>query len=319
MFKSTQSSHILNSHNHNNVNIISRVKKMINNNKKAQSSVNGLSGFIMALGVAAIVLAVVLLLMPELQMASLPAGSVQLQNGSYVSPTQSYSTTTNSTDFMAVNTTAYRALYPVGQNITFSSMINVTPRLNFTREYTQAMTAAGAGGFNALTLRDIDAASVNVSRGGITIIANGNWTVTNTTPTRPKAYIISWTAGGPYNSSAVNVTYNRTWVKNVDNIYGTYAYDICGNGCALMALNASGSYGATVGWTVLPTYGINASNWAVEWSYTTRTQVVADSAVYGYIGQTTVKMGTIPTWIGLIIIAGLAFLVLGYFMRRDMI
>jgi len=42
----------------------------------------------------------------------------------------------------------------------------------------------------------------------------------------------------------------------------------------------------------------------------------ANTAAYNAIGTTITKMGTVPTWIGLIIIAGLAFIVLGFFMVR---
>ena len=41
-----------------------------------------------------------------------------------------------------------------------------------------------------------------------------------------------------------------------------------------------------------------------------------NSAAYNAIGVTVTKMSTVPTWIGLIIIAGLAFIVLGFFMYR---
>lgn len=42
----------------------------------------------------------------------------------------------------------------------------------------------------------------------------------------------------------------------------------------------------------------------------------ANTAAYNAIGVTITKMSTVPTWIGLIIIAGLAFIVLGFFMYR---
>ena len=42
----------------------------------------------------------------------------------------------------------------------------------------------------------------------------------------------------------------------------------------------------------------------------------ANTAAYNAIGSTVTKMATVPTWIGLIIIAGLAFIVLGFFMYR---
>jgi len=42
----------------------------------------------------------------------------------------------------------------------------------------------------------------------------------------------------------------------------------------------------------------------------------ANTAAYNAIGVSITKMGTVPTWIGLIVIAGLAFIVLGFFMFR---
>lgn len=41
-----------------------------------------------------------------------------------------------------------------------------------------------------------------------------------------------------------------------------------------------------------------------------------NSAAYNAIGTTVTKLATVPTWVGLIIIAGLAFIVLGFFMFR---
>lgn len=49
-------------------------------------------------------------------------------------------------------------------------------------------------------------------------------------------------------------------------------------------------------------------------SFQTTTQ--ANTAAYNAIGTTITQMATVPTWIGLIIVAGLAFIVLGFFMYR---
>jgi len=48
------------------------------------------------------------------------------------------------------------------------------------------------------------------------------------------------------------------------------------------------------------------------WTTASGTVTAAGNA----IGLTVTKMSTIPTWVGLIIIAGLAFIVLGFFMYR---
>lgn len=184
-----------------------------------------------------------------------------------------YTSGTNSTDFFSMNTSNYVQLNPVGANIKFGSLTNITPRLNFTVQINETYNFSSPGGYMTLNFKEINNTSTVMynSTGGI--VPATNYSVINSTATYPRTFIVN-NLGGAYTNKNVTISYNRTFVKNVDNLAGIYAYDICGNGCVMTEINTSAAYGDAVGWRLVasPMYSsnINGSNFATEWTYTSR-------------------------------------------------
>lgn len=178
---------------------------------------------------------------------------------------------TDGTDFFGVNTTTYNKVPTTGPNVLMGGFTTLTPRLNFTVYLNETMTFNGSPGGNQLDgTWQID--YYNVSnlqvKNGTTILDPSNYTFTTLSST---VDLIN----RAYENTSLYVFYNRTFIKNVDNLVGGNGV-VCTQCSSLYQLNVTPVYGSLVGWQIRDA-DLKGNNWAGEYTVTNRT-----CAVYGY-------------------------------------
>jgi hypothetical protein len=250
-------------------------------------------------------LAVVLIVLSELQTTS--TSTAYYTAGSFNNANQS-------SDWMGMVTgTYYYNLTVEDANSKLSSVLEITPRLNITlvnlnetftivNNNTVSLYYKGAPLAVGLVL--------NHSNGAVLGPANYSLVAVNGTV----RFIMAGLDAVTWNGSSVDVLYNKTLVKNEANLVG---HNVC-TSCAdsdLYSVNDTG-YGTSSG-LKLNRADVTGTNWVVTWVTSTRTYTDGTSLASNATGSIINKLATVPTWVGIIIVVGLAFLVMGYFYTRQ--
>jgi len=236
-----------------------------------------------------------------------------------------YAPVVTTQDLYDVNMTNYNLLSPVGENYTFSSFINITPVATVEIWLNETMTVASNGsyGVNDISWLGIDNNTVRIYNITVEITSDAgrNWTVNNyTTPANTSGggttkWYITW-INSTFNGSLVNVTFNKTFVRGVDNI-GTVAgaAKICGAGCSLVQFNQTPTLGGATGWRLDNTtqYGreLNIQDWSLMYSYTNKSCGSGPDTLGCQNTKTTVFAAF--ALVALFAIIGAAFLIINIF------
>lgn len=166
---------------------------------------------------------------------------------------------------------------------------SMTPTANITVAVTENITAGVNNSANTLIWKSPYNISANGFQilNGTSVISPTNYTLTNISST----WVVTW-KDDIYNGTSVAVTYNRTFVPNVDDLIASPASIVSGTTSAYwITTTASTAYGVD-GTLILKStlYGpiINNTNWTVTYSYTERSCIAysADSATYSGISNT---------------------------------
>jgi hypothetical protein len=188
-----------------------------------------------------------------------------------VSATCTYSTETNSTDYFGISDS--------GVNVTtmsdvqlFSTYTFFTPRLNFTRNVTDSFLGGNTTVYSYIMWKTpINFSSSLVVMNGSTVLGSGNYSLRNLTGTQ---WVLDWTNNN-YKGASINIYFNRTFIKNVDDIVIAPEEIYMGSVVAdWLVQNTPAAYGTDKEFQFTTTSPgnmgpfVNVSNWAVGWSYT---------------------------------------------------
>ena len=216
----------------------------------------------------------------------------------YAAPVQ------DSTDWNPMSNDTYNTV-TIGGDTTFGSLLVVTPRLNTTIIKCENFNAVNKSTNTLLYYKRVVILNVTNSTG--TILGTGNYTLANNTV---GVYNITWSFSDSSNSSVLGVCYNKTLVKNQDNI-SSPAGQICG-ACTLLDTNGGTDYGINYN-ARLATYDLNNTGYAAQWTTITRTCVARD----GCAGtRNTIFAGF--ALIALFAIIGAAFLIINIISHSGM-
>jgi len=191
-----------------------------------------------------------------------------------------YTSGSDSTDYFGVSTSTYNTTV-MGDDQLFGGYTFFTPRLNFTRNVSESFYGANNGSYSYFSWKTpLNFSSSLVVRNGTTVISSTNYSLRNISA---NAWVLDWKVS-TYNATLVNVYFNRTFIKNVDDL-------IVSPSDIYLGATSSSFFVVT---PPITTYGedatfqfngvsagnlgpyVNVSDWAVGWDYTNRT-FVADS------------------------------------------
>ena len=185
------------------------------------------------------------------------------------------STETNSTDFLQINQSSYNTI-SMGTDELWGDFTFFTPRLNFTHVVYESITGQMVSTNYTLGWKMISSAnnfsSVNstfVLKNGTNVIPTSNYTLSSTDNSTYKITFLD----SRYNGTLLTAQFNRTFVKNVDDIF-LNATGISGLGSfsTFIQSNTPTDYGTDKTFRPHPStlYGdsINLSDWSVGWEYT---------------------------------------------------
>jgi hypothetical protein len=197
----------------------------------------------------------------------------------------SYSTTAGGSDFFGVNTRSTNTTAVGNASIFISSFTAFTPRLNFSRLVGESITGGNVtvpSYFTWLTPINFSSTlSVFNTTGGL--IDPSNYTLLNVSSTR---WELSWNVNN-YFGLELNVTFNRTFVKNVDDLVASPALLKLGAVTSdFIIQNSPTDYGVEKTFMfdgdslALGRY-INSTNWAVTWGQTEKYDCYTPDACVG--------------------------------------
>jgi hypothetical protein len=181
----------------------------------------------------------------------------------------SYVQDTDGTDFFSVSNTTYNYTHYENvdyNNTLFVAFTTITPRLNFSADFNETLN------FGNTTDQHYNSGAWQLDYYNATNIKIYNLSGTDLT-----AYF-SYTTGSSsltcnnasLNTTPLYVTYNRTFVKNTDNLVGGYSAICTLCGSMYEQNDATPIYGQDIGLRVRDN-DLAGFNWAVEWTITERT------------------------------------------------
>lgn len=232
---------------------------------------------------------------------------------------------TNGTDIMGITTETYSVI-PMGSNQTFGALTFMTPRLNFSHNVTDRVVGGTAGSTSTLNWENyvnFSTTLVLINATDLVPIVNvegSNYTLINTTPT---TWAIKWTTA-KFDEAVMIVYYNRTFVKNVDDIIAspgtmyagtTKGYYITETGGSTLGEDKNIRFnGALLG------NSTNNSNWAVGWTYSNRacTSYTLPLAAASGITATQVLIFAGFGLLGVMLLVIVAFALIKMFESGDM-
>jgi len=179
-------------------------------------------------------------------------------------------------DFFGMTSTAYNSTHYGLTNYTdiiFQQMNDITPRLNFTVGFTETANFSKTTDqhYNAFDkswqLNYYNATGINIMAGATNITDQMSYV-----PESSELILLN----SSYNNTNLTITYNRLFIKNVDNMVNAPGVicTLCGSGYDLNT--SSFAYGSAVG-VKLRDSALNGHDWAVVWYNTERT-CAADSS-----------------------------------------
>lgn len=190
---------------------------------------------------------------------------------------------TDGTDYLSINTSELNYVVP-GTDHAIIGFTTFTPRLNFTHNVTESVLGAGIASTSTIhwlmsgnNYTDIN--NTLLVKNGSTIIGRQNYTLNSNDNI---SYVLTWLTA-TFDGLPVNVTFNRTFVKNVDDLVN--APNLVNSDTPFTSswldTNVTGEYdvNATIKLDDYLPYGgfINNTGWAVEW--TVRTRVCGNYAI----------------------------------------
>lgn len=219
----------------------------------------------------------------------------------FVSAACTVAGSSSSADYFGVNTVTTNTT-TMAYNQLFGSYTFFTPRLNFTQNVSDTFTAGDntTAGIYVLKWKS----SLNISNGfvlknGSVTIAVSNYTLGFTAP---NTWNISMRVNS-YNNSVLTYIFNRTFVKNVDDLVvspsSVYTGAVVNN---FLNQTGGGANGVTKEFRFVASdigQYVNNTNWAVGWSYSETTCT---------IGSTGCNSGAAALWVTLSIVVVAAFL-----------
>ena len=185
-----------------------------------------------------------------------------------------YTSNSNSTDYTSISS-SYVNTTVMGDDMLWTGWSFFTPRLNFTRNVTDAFTGGNLTVYSYFMWKTpINFSSSLVVRNSTVTIGSGNYSLRNISATQ---WVLNWTQNN-YTGQNITVYFNRTFVKNVDNITGSPSDIYIGaTKSYFLVENTIVDYGDDKEFQfTLPSPDqlgqfINVSDWAVGWTYTNRT------------------------------------------------
>jgi hypothetical protein len=199
-----------------------------------------------------------------------------------------YTTVSDGSDYFGVNIIGTNTTTMTDDQL-FSSYTAFTPRLNFTRVVNGTYTGGETGSSSILLWKT----PVNISSSFQLYDAD-----TPTSPIDPSNYTFTQTGDvlnvtlkeGTWNNSLVFYKFNRTFIKNVEDLVTNASGIYTGATTASFLTQAGGSsYGEDKTFQLngasLGKY-VDNSNWAVTWDYTQRVCTGTDSATVSGISKT---------------------------------
>lgn len=189
-----------------------------------------------------------------------------------------YATSSGSTDYLGVLTNAYNSTV-VGADEKLTAYTFFTPRLNFTASVGESIPSGNVNTtvsthwkMNGTSFTEVN--NSFVLKNYSTTIPRTNYTLSTSDNI---TYTVQWKDARYNTSTNVSATWNRTFVKNVDDLilHPELINSDTPYTSSWLDQNVSSAYGGTSYFKLddyLP-YGlmVNNTNWAVGWSLTVRT------------------------------------------------
>lgn len=188
------------------------------------------------------------------------------------SATCTTTTVANGTDFMGINQTTYSEI-PMGDAQKWSDFTYFTPRLNFSHVVYESIVGQMTSTNYTIGWKMIPAANTFTSVNSTFVLKNGTNTISVTNYTLSSTDNVTYKItflDSRYNGTTLTAQFNRTFVKNVDDIF-LNATGISGLGSfsTFIQANTPSDYGDSKLFRPSPVtvYGdsINLTDWAVGW------------------------------------------------------
>lgn len=184
-----------------------------------------------------------------------------------------YTSVTDGTDYMGVTSTAYNTTAMESEQL-FTGYTYMTPRLNFTVPVNDTVLAGMNGTNTSLHWKGVVNFSTSlVVKNGTTVVDASNYTLVHPS-SDATVWALYWNVA-TYNGTTLNVYFNRTFVKNVDDIVANASQIYTGATAASFVTTVTPStYGASGQVKIsssAPGVYLSGNNWATGWGYTQRT------------------------------------------------
>ena len=172
------------------------------------------------------------------------------------------STTTNSTNITALNTTDYQYL-GIGTDQKFSAFTKFRPTTNFTVTFTDTYTCLN-GSYAQLAYYNVSLVNVTNTTGG-QLLVSGNYSL-NTTTSKLN-WALDTAANAAYNNTNITVIYTRVFDRDVDNLVNGYS-SIC-VGCSGLVNTTATDWSQNTGVKMYDSR-IGSHNYQLTWTYQSR-------------------------------------------------
>jgi hypothetical protein len=224
--------------------------------------------------------------------------------------TNGVSTTTDGSDYFGISDSGVNTSVVSVDNL-WTSWDYFTPRLNFTRNVTEQFYGTMNTTYSYFSWKTpLNFSSSLVVLNGTTVIPASNYSLRNLTATQ---WVLDW-KDSRYNTTLVTVYFNRTFIKNVDDIVlNPSAIYIGATRSSFLVESTPTAYGddktfqfTTVSPGQLGEF-INVSNWAIGWNLDVRICESCSSGETGLFNAMKVFL----------ILFGLLILVGGFYLYKQ--
>lgn len=218
-------------------------------------------------------------------------------------------TTSDGTDYLGVTTTSVNETTMTSDQI-FVAYTFFTPRLNFTRAVNETFTGGGLNSVHTITWRTLDNYSTSLilyNKTSYAVIPASNYTYTFLANGSSN---ITWKTNF-YNGTIVVAEFNRTFVKNIDDL--VVSPELIKTGAVtddFLGFGGGTDYGVSKTFFfnsgVLGNY-VKVSNWAVGWDYGQRVCTNIDVSATAGINNTKTLAYAGFALMGVMILAAIAW------------
>ena len=220
-----------------------------------------------------------------------------------------YSTYEDGSDYFGISS-SYVNTTLINSNQKWIDWAFFTPRLNFTRNVTDFFYGANKGSYSYFSWKTpLNFSSTLTVKNGSNVVSPTNYSLINISAT---TWVLNW-SDGRYNTTLLNVSFNRTFIKNVDDIVLAPENIYLGaTRSSFLVESTPVAYGDDKEFQfTLPSPGqlgefINVSNWAVGWDVTNQTCTLGDDGC---------SAGASSIWglLAMIVVAGFLLYLVGVF------